>query len=385
MRVFLDVDDLKSGSGTAEVDKSSCILVFCTTSYFEKYNSLKELYRAVCQRRPILAMLEPDETQEGGLDRAAVEALLTQATLDKMGISSKWEEWRKDGELLPSALDHAPSASELCDALFSREPVEWNRLPHFQDVTIRLIAQNGVLHSAAGKLYLQGEAATGKVLLPPPRAGSEVGHHLFCSEFNAGAAACAKELQDAGVFEQAKGHTQQSDELRYTTAVGSMAECDHMLVLLDERTWMSGEDTAKLVEHIHKAMELGVHLVCVHEFPSVVGPPRHQCEFARMFDDDWTPKHLMKGLGFNVYACPRDTRTATAPSCAHSRAFAPHPLWADLQGDCACAQGERVAAARARRARGQGGRQRRGAQAAGGVHGAKHLRAGRRAQPVEAR
>ena len=30
-RVFLDVDNLKSGSGTAEVDKSECILVFCTS------------------------------------------------------------------------------------------------------------------------------------------------------------------------------------------------------------------------------------------------------------------------------------------------------------------------------------------------------------------
>ena len=29
--IFLDVDDLKSGSGTAEVDKSECILVFCTS------------------------------------------------------------------------------------------------------------------------------------------------------------------------------------------------------------------------------------------------------------------------------------------------------------------------------------------------------------------
>ena len=124
---------------------------------------------------------------------------------------------------------------------------------------------------------------------------------LRCSGAVEVEAAVAEELQHAGVFEQAKGKKKQSDELRWTTAVGSMAKCDHMLVLLDERTWTSGEDTAKLVEHIHKAMELGVHLVCVHEFPSVVGPPRHQCEFARMFDDDWTPKHLMKGLGFNIY------------------------------------------------------------------------------------
>ena len=68
-----------------------------------------------------------------------------------------------------------------------------------------------------------------------------------------------------------------------------------MLVLLDERTWTSGEDTAKLVEHIHQAMRLGVHLCCVHEFPSVVGPPRHECEFGLMFGDNWTPAHLTGG------------------------------------------------------------------------------------------
>jgi len=65
-----------------------------------------------------------------------------------------------------------------------------------------------------------------------------------------------------------------------------------MLVLLDERTWTSGEDTAQLVEHIHSAMRSGVHMICVHEFPSVVGPPRHECEFDKMFHDDWTPAHL---------------------------------------------------------------------------------------------
>ena len=47
-----------------------------------------------------------------------------------------------------------------------------------------------------------------------------------------------------------------------------------VLVVLDERTWTSGEDTAKLVDHIHIAMRLGVHVNCVHERPAVVGPPR---------------------------------------------------------------------------------------------------------------
>jgi hypothetical protein len=47
-----------------------------------------------------------------------------------------------------------------------------------------------------------------------------------------------------------------------------------MLILLDERTWTSGADTAKFVEHIHKAMGIGVHICCVHEMPAVVGLPR---------------------------------------------------------------------------------------------------------------
>ena len=113
MRTFLDVDNLKSGSGTAEVDKSECILVFCTSQYFEKKNSLKELYRAVVQRRPMLAMLEPDPSQEGGLDQAAVEALITNAKLDKFKLRKKWAEWKDEGELLPSAFDHAPDEAEV--------------------------------------------------------------------------------------------------------------------------------------------------------------------------------------------------------------------------------------------------------------------------------
>ena len=68
-----------------------------------------------------------------------------------------------------------------------------------------------------------------------------------------------------------------------------------MLALLDDRTWTSGDDTAKFVEHIHQAMSVGVHLNCIHEFPAVVGPPRHECEFALMFGDDWTPAHLTGG------------------------------------------------------------------------------------------
>jgi hypothetical protein len=58
--------------------------VFCTLHYFEKKNSLRELFRSVVQRQAILAMLEPDPTQEGGLRQADVEALITNEALDKV-------------------------------------------------------------------------------------------------------------------------------------------------------------------------------------------------------------------------------------------------------------------------------------------------------------
>jgi hypothetical protein len=58
----------------------------CTSPYFEKRNSLKELFRAVCQRKHILAMLEPDLAQQGGLNQVDVQALVTNATLDRFEV-----------------------------------------------------------------------------------------------------------------------------------------------------------------------------------------------------------------------------------------------------------------------------------------------------------
>ena len=37
------------------------------------------------------------------------------------------------------------------------------------------------------------------------------------------------------------------------------------------------------------------HVNSIHEFTSVVGPPRHECDFGLFFNDDWTPSHLTGG------------------------------------------------------------------------------------------
>jgi hypothetical protein len=150
----------------------------------------------------------------------------------------------------------------------------WILLPQFQDVTIRLIAEKGILQGKGGELYIQGEAATGKIAVRPPSYGCTF--HIFCSPFNAGAVDLAEELRTSDIF------ARKSAAFTYTIDVGQLTACYRMLVLLDERTWTSGEDTAKLVDHIHSAMRIGVPIVCAHEFPSVVGQPRHECEFDQM-------------------------------------------------------------------------------------------------------
>jgi hypothetical protein len=60
--------------------------VFCTTSYLEKKTCLEELYRAVVQRRPILTMLEPNRSQEGGLKQVDVEGLITYQHLQQVAV-----------------------------------------------------------------------------------------------------------------------------------------------------------------------------------------------------------------------------------------------------------------------------------------------------------
>ena len=42
----------------------------------------------------------PDPAQEGGLNQAAIEALITNKKLNKFKLCNKWDEWKAGGELL---------------------------------------------------------------------------------------------------------------------------------------------------------------------------------------------------------------------------------------------------------------------------------------------
>ena len=89
-----------------------------------------------------------------------------------------------------------PSGQALYDHLFAHEVVEWNRIGHFQDVTMRLIAER-LLPGSSGKTYVTGELVSQQLQpLPPPTEPNA--YHLFCSAHNPGAAELMAERSAPG-------------------------------------------------------------------------------------------------------------------------------------------------------------------------------------------
>jgi hypothetical protein len=76
------------------------------------------------------------------------------------------------------------------------------------------------------------------------------------------------------------------------------------LLYLTSATWTSGEVSAQFAHEIVEAHRLGVHLLPMHEFPSMMDDARtsqrRACDFNEFWNDGWTPKHLLKGDA-NVY------------------------------------------------------------------------------------
>eukprot|EP00966_Prymnesium_polylepis_P096594 2237927-Prymnesium_polylepis.1 len=76
MHVFLDVEDLMSGSGTNEVDHSRSIVLFAMPVYFEKINCVKEMTRAIVRHKQITLLL-PDAEVHGVFTTAMISEIVT--------------------------------------------------------------------------------------------------------------------------------------------------------------------------------------------------------------------------------------------------------------------------------------------------------------------
>jgi hypothetical protein len=179
-QVFLDVDDLQEGRGAEYVDRCEATLVFCSDGYFFSPNCMRELMRALQLGKPIIALLEPDR-KHGGLGSEQVRRQLWEA-------EGLYASWGLEAEMIDWGFER-PDPDALHASLFA-EPIEWNRIGAFQDLTMRLIAER-LLPPGHPPTYLSGEVTRQKLpRVPPPRGGRR--RHLYVSRYNEG----ARELVD---------------------------------------------------------------------------------------------------------------------------------------------------------------------------------------------
>jgi hypothetical protein len=92
--------------------------------------------------------------------------------------------------------------------------------------------------------------------------------------------------------------------VQWTDQLESLVDCDHFLLYLTSSTWTTGEVSAEFAREVCEAHRLGVHLLPVHRFPSMMDDAntsqRGACAFNEFWNESWTPKHLLTGDA-NIY------------------------------------------------------------------------------------
>ena len=150
----------------------------CSKGYFQSKNCMRELVASVTLQKPVIALIDLDASR-GGLSLEEVQAQLVDS--DKLAV--KWAFAPPEAEYLnkaPNGMEyqHAyawPGGQALYESLTDAEPIEWNRIGHFQDVTMRLIAErllaNGCTDEQNSPLFAKGSAQVRKAKQPDGRFG----------------------------------------------------------------------------------------------------------------------------------------------------------------------------------------------------------------------
>lgn len=259
LSIFLDVDDLRTGTGFEYVDVSSVMVVYITDGYFFSPNCMRELLRAIFKRVRLCAVVEHDPSK-GGLSREQMTEQLaySHAQMASSGLAADLASW---------GFADPPSVAAILDMLVGphARPVEWARMAPYQEIALRFIAER-VLEHDQKPTFTTAELVREQVVLPPPRRG---GFHVFVSESNPGAAEVVADV----------ARTFNLVELRTTSDATSMAQCTHILVYLTSRTWKSSDAAAKFAMEVEKAIDVGCHLLLAHETPGSDNERRHAVAF----------------------------------------------------------------------------------------------------------
>lgn len=230
-----------------------------------------------------------------------------------------------------------PIAQYIYDALFEGPvaPIEWNRLPSFQAITIQML----VRCTLPTTLQLKPTPLP-RVQLPPPANGCD--WHMYVSAHNAGALQLLREAAQANGDEELQLSTPTSHRhssvggradrgralsvtlheaaaatrgvlsralggggvpLLVTEEPTELGRCKHMLVYLTDQTWTRGDESDAFAEEVRRAMDEGVHLILAHEMPGHQEEVRHGCEFATLFVSErgTTPADLVLRQPIGIY------------------------------------------------------------------------------------
>ena len=155
---------------------------------------------------------------------------------------------------------------------------------------MRLAAERLLPGRLRGTVFVQDEIDSQQACAPICTRGRRL--HLYCSPSNVGASGLAKELQQV-LSERAKtGLRASPTTLLVSGSMDDIDACEHCLLYLTSATWTSGETSECLADEVRIALRKGVHLVPVHEFPSMVEPDslRGACAFNEFWNDGWSDR-----------------------------------------------------------------------------------------------
>jgi len=282
------------------------VLIYLSDGYFDSMNCVRELLRALFERKPLIALLEPIENQ-GGMTREQIRAAIGQAAskYSQWGLLDELREWGEEGFIPPS---------NVYEQLFAHLTIDWSSTPAFQDVTLRLIAEQ--LLPLAPSLVASYELVNQR---PPDLLVPHDRFHVYCSPHNLGAFELLQELSDMRKVEvslepygspttprvtKKSGSTQPvSAKLYLSSSMENLRACTHMLVYLTNQTWTRGaEVTAALTKDVAETMAAGVHLLLVTETPGEGQDARHAVKFDSFFAT--TPHELLLNGIFTEIATP---------------------------------------------------------------------------------
>ena len=284
---------------------------------------MRELLRAVLTSKELVVLLEPD-AKHGGLSPEQLRVDLDAAgqmyrvCWANANLSDEVAVWLAEGQLseegrgLATRLGQGEAiATVLHSALFGCPCIEWNRIPAFMDVTMRLLAERLLPEAAVGTVYTPAEVSRqrrsrdslakisrqrGSRDSSLAEVSGDAGRGLVvhCSRHNAGALELVAEV----------GRAQQLS-ISVSSDVGQLRSCECMLVYLDARTWRSAASDA-LAEEVRVAMAAGLRLLLAHEMPSAAETEaeRHPTEFAAFFEQGATPADLIDAGIYQSIAVP---------------------------------------------------------------------------------